>query len=71
MIIHNGDKIELRLEQHRYDLCRSTLIDIFSIANTTVLHNLQICDLGSDSEEHSKQKAGYMQIFNCTEGWCP
>ena len=34
--------MQLPLEQHRFELCGPTYMQIFSIVNTTVLHNLRL-----------------------------
>ena len=58
-------KIQLTLEQHGFELRRSIYSGIFSVVNTTTLHDLQLVD---ENYGYRGPTINYKRIFNRVEG---
>ena len=64
-------KIQLTLEQHRFELHQSTYVDFFPVVNTTVLHDPWLVE--SLGAELSIRRASYKGIceFSTAQGSLP
>ena len=63
-------EVELTLEQHRFELCGSTYMQIISVVNTVVLHGLLLVepiDVELERRAHCELYSG----FQVSRWWAP
>ena len=56
-------EVQLTLEQHRFELCRSTYVQIISVVNTVVLRGLLLVEPTDVKLRYRGPTVSYTQVF--------